>query len=109
MWNIGEGVSGQNLLQAVLFFDSDTKVASCCFQRIQQKVQDGSGIPAGVVSPTYWGKLTHVPQINQVVILPLDMHCSDEDGSDEDLDACCNGNYAAYDEYICKYKDLDLK
>ncbi len=32
-----------------------------------------------------------------------------EDGDDEVLKTCCNGNYAAYDEYICKYKDLDLK
>ncbi len=29
------------------------------------------------------------------------------DGSDEGLVSCCDGNYPAYTNYICEYKDYD--
>jgi hypothetical protein len=37
-----------------------------------------------------------------------DLNLDCKDGSDEDLQICCSEEFDTYNDYVCKYRDLDL-
>lgn len=62
----------------------------------QHQCTSGEYIPSGILCD---GSLYYLNE---------DKEPDCKDKSDEVLKTCCTGSFPAYDEYICKYKDLDL-